>query len=88
MTRECHVRFCERLAVRFRRATHLVADFEHEADARRFWEAMRGRLEEFSLSLHPEKTRLIEPGFAVVRQTAGVSETSQWFTLDRFGACA
>ena len=24
MTRECHVRFCERLAVKLRRATHLV----------------------------------------------------------------
>ena len=27
-----------------------------------FWEAMRERLEEFALSLHPEKTRLIEFG--------------------------
>ena len=44
------------------RATHLVVGFEHEADARRFWEAMRERLEEFSLSLHPDKTRLIEFG--------------------------
>jgi len=32
--------------------------FEHEAHARRFWEAMRERLKEFSLSLHPDKTRL------------------------------
>ena len=32
------------------------------ADARRFWEEMRERLREFSLSLHPEKTRLIEFG--------------------------
>jgi RNA-directed DNA polymerase len=31
-------------------------------DARRFWDAMRKRFEEFSLSLHPEKTRLIEFG--------------------------
>jgi hypothetical protein len=35
---------------------------EHESDARRFWDAMRERLQEFSLSLHPEKTRLIEFG--------------------------
>ena len=27
-----------------------------------FWDAMRERLQEFSLSLHPEKTRLIEFG--------------------------
>lgn len=62
MRREPHVRFCERAAVRFHRATHLVVGFEHESDARRFWDAMRDRLQEFSLSLHPDKTRLIEFG--------------------------
>jgi hypothetical protein len=36
--------------------------FEHETDARLFWDAMRERLKEFALSLHPEKTRLIEFG--------------------------
>ena len=36
--------------------------FEHEDDARRFLEAMRERFEEFALSLHPDKTRLIEFG--------------------------
>jgi RNA-directed DNA polymerase len=36
--------------------------FQHEADARRFWEAMRLRFEQFSLALHPEKTRLLEFG--------------------------
>src|SRR5262245_6523428 len=30
-----------------------------DEQARRFWDAMRKRLEEFSLSLHPDKTRLI-----------------------------
>ena len=36
--------------------------FLHEADAHRFLDAMRTRLEEFALSLHPEKTRLIQFG--------------------------
>ena len=45
-----------------RYADDIVAGFEHEADARRFWDAMRDRLWEFSLSLHPDKTRLIEFG--------------------------
>ena len=45
-----------------RYADDVVVGFEHESDARRFWEAMRKRLEEFSLSLHPDKTRLIEFG--------------------------
>jgi RNA-directed DNA polymerase len=45
-----------------RYADDIVVGFEHEADARRFWDAMRKRLGEFSLSLHPDKTRLIEFG--------------------------
>ena len=45
-----------------RYADDIVVGFEHEDDARRFWNAMRERLKEFSLSLHPEKTRLIAFG--------------------------
>jgi RNA-directed DNA polymerase len=45
-----------------RYADDLVVGFQHETDARRFWNAMRDRLREFSLSLHPDKTRLIEFG--------------------------
>jgi group II intron reverse transcriptase/maturase len=45
-----------------RYADDLVVGFQHEDDARRFWEAMRERLRGFSLSLHPDKTRLIEFG--------------------------
>jgi len=45
-----------------RYADDTVVGFEHEADARRFLDMMRARLEEFALSLHPEKTRLIEFG--------------------------
>ena len=45
-----------------RYADDLVVGFEHETDARRFWNAMRVRFEEFMLALHPEKTRLIEFG--------------------------
>jgi RNA-directed DNA polymerase len=45
-----------------RYADDIVVGFQHESDARRFWNAMRDRLREFSLSLHPEKTRLIEFG--------------------------
>ena len=43
-------------------ATRLVVGFEYESDARRFWGALRSRLEEFALSLHPDKTRLIAFG--------------------------
>jgi group II intron reverse transcriptase/maturase len=52
-----------------RYADDVVVGFEHESDARRFWEAMRERLQKFSLSLHPDKTRLIEFGrFAAVKR--------------------
>ena len=62
MRREPHVRFCERAAVKFPRATHLIVGFQHDVDARCFLDEMRERLREFALSLHPEKTRLIEFG--------------------------
>ena len=45
-----------------RYADDLVAGFEHEADARRFWNAMRERFERFALELHGDKTRLVEFG--------------------------
>jgi RNA-directed DNA polymerase len=45
-----------------RYADDFVVGFEYEDDACRFWDALRARLEEFALSLHPEKTRLIEFG--------------------------
>ncbi|MBV9814644.1 MAG: group II intron reverse transcriptase/maturase [Alphaproteobacteria bacterium] len=45
-----------------RYADDIVIGFEYEAEAHRFWDAMRARLAEFALTLHPEKTRLIEFG--------------------------
>src|SRR5919206_2687292 len=45
-----------------RYADDLIIGFELDKDAYRFQEAMCDRLREFSLSLHPEKTRLIEFG--------------------------
>jgi RNA-directed DNA polymerase len=45
-----------------RYADDFIVGFQHEADARRFLDEMRERLQEFALSLHPEKTRLIEFG--------------------------
>jgi RNA-directed DNA polymerase len=45
-----------------RYADDLVIGFEREDDARRFLDAMRTRFETFALTLHPEKTRLIEFG--------------------------
>ena len=52
-----------------RYADDIVVGFEREADARRFGDAMRERLREFALSLHPDKTRLLAFGrFAAARR--------------------
>jgi group II intron reverse transcriptase/maturase len=45
-----------------RYADDFIIGFEHEHDARRFLDELRERMGKFSLSLHPEKTRLIEFG--------------------------
>ena len=59
-----------------RYADDVAAGFEHEADARRFLDAMRERFEEFALSLHPDKTRVIEFGrhAAASRKRCGLAK--------------
>jgi group II intron reverse transcriptase/maturase len=50
----------EMIIVRY--ADDIVLGFEHEAQAKSFLDAMRERLGAFSLTLHPDKTRLIAFG--------------------------
>jgi group II intron reverse transcriptase/maturase len=59
-----------------RYADDIVVGFEHEHDARRFWDTMRERFKEFALTLQPDKTRLIEFGrhAAVNRETHGLGK--------------
>jgi group II intron reverse transcriptase/maturase len=45
-----------------RYADDFIVGFQYENEARRFLDALRERLAEFALSLHSEKTRLIEFG--------------------------
>ena len=45
-----------------RYADDTVVGFEHEADAKRFLTELHERMGKFALSLHPQKTRLIEFG--------------------------
>jgi group II intron reverse transcriptase/maturase len=52
-----------------RYADDFIIGFQHESDARRYLNEMRDRLGKFALTLHPEKTRLIEFGrFAAERR--------------------
>ena len=59
-----------------RYADDTIFGFESETDARRFLDAMRERLAAFALTLHPDKTRLIEFGrFAAAnRERRGLSK--------------
>ena len=59
-----------------RYADDVVVGFEHEADARRFWDTMQMRFEQFGLELHGEKTRTLEFGrhAAVRRQRRGMGK--------------
>jgi len=54
-----------------RYADDIVAGFEHQAEAERFRAEMRERLRQFALTLHPDKTRLIEFGRQAAERRAG-----------------
>lgn len=72
-----------------RYADDIVAGFERESDARRFWEAMRERLAKFALELHGDKTRLLEFGrFAVPnRQRRGLGKPETFTFLGFIHIC-
>lgn len=57
MSGDVHVRFCERLRVRFPRATHLVILCRNQDDAQRALSLVRQWTEGNGLKLHPEKTQ-------------------------------
>jgi group II intron reverse transcriptase/maturase len=70
-------------------ADDIVVGFQHEADARRFWEAMRVRFEQFSLALHPDKTRLLEFGrhAAAIRKQRGLGKPETFTFLGFIHIC-
>jgi len=72
-----------------RYADDLVVGFEHEDDARRFLDAMRERVEAFALTLHSDKTRLIEFGryAATNRKTRGLGKPETFTFLGFIHIC-
>ena len=68
-----------------RYADDIVAGFEHKADAQRFHADLQQRMEKFALSLHPDKTRLIEFGRFAAKDRAqrglGKPETFDYLGL-------
>jgi group II intron reverse transcriptase/maturase len=73
-----------------RYADDIVAGFEHEADATRFMADLRERVARFALSLHPEKTRLIEFGrhAAADRERRGLGKPETFAFLGFTHICA
>lgn len=60
MRRELHVRFWEGPGVRFPWATRLVMGFERREDAERVMAVLGKRMGRYGLTLHPDKTRLLD----------------------------
>jgi hypothetical protein len=90
MSREVHVRFCERREVKLLPATHHIVGFQYRDDAERFLAELRTRLAQFNLELAAEKTRLIEFGrFAAERrQKRGLGKPETFAFLGFAHMCA
>lgn len=73
-----------------RYADDIVAGFEHEADARAFLAELGQRMTAFALTLHPDKTRLIEFGrFAAAnRERRGLGKPETFDFLGFTHICA
>jgi len=65
-----------------RYADDFVVGFQHRGDAERFLRELGGRFEKFGLSLHPDKTRLIEFGrFAAANRQKRGERKPETFTF-------
>ena len=62
MSGDVHVRFYERLGVQLPGPTHLILCFQYREDAEKVLEVLKKRFAKYGLTLHPEKTRLMEFG--------------------------
>ena len=75
-------------AIIVRYADDVVVGFQHKRDAERYLRDIRERLDRFGLSLHPDKTRLVEFGrFASAnrrRRGAGRPETFDFLGFTHF----
>ena len=75
-----------------RYADDIVVGFEHEAEARSFLVDLRARMEKFALSLHPDKTRLIEFGRGAAQSRArrglGKPETFNFLGFTHICGCS
>ena len=77
-------------AIIVRYADDIVVGFQHKRDAERYLRDVRERLARFGLSLHPDKTRLVEFGrFALLnRRQRGVGKPETFDFLGFTHYCA
>lgn len=59
MSREVHVRFCERREVRLLPATHLIVHCRSRRQAEHVLEQIVARMAQVGLTIHPDKTRIV-----------------------------
>jgi group II intron reverse transcriptase/maturase len=78
-----HIAQREVIIVRW--ADDFVLGFQHEAEARRFLEALRDRFRKFSRELHPDKTRLIRFGRFARRDVRRLEGKKKPETFDFLG---
>lgn len=78
MSGDVHVRFCESLWVRLLRATHLVMLCRSEAAAQHALAEVQQWAVQAGLTLHPEKTRIVD-----TRQPGGFDFLGYHFELGR-----
>jgi RNA-directed DNA polymerase len=71
-------------------ADDILAGFEHQGEAERFQAELRERVEKFALSLHPDKTRLIEFGCRAAdnRKRRGLGKPATFTFLGFTHICA
>jgi len=69
MSRDAHVRFCEKPRVKFLRLTRLVIACQYKKDADRIKGALSNRLSKFGLKMNEDKTKLVS--FSKRKQRGG-----------------
>jgi hypothetical protein len=69
MSGDVHVRFYESLGVELRGATHLILCFQYREDAEKVLDGLKKRFAKYGLTLHPDKTRLMDFGRKALAQS-------------------
>ena len=85
MSRDVHVRFCEKLGGQFPGLTRLIIGFSDKSDAERVMKILPKRSAKYDLTLHPDKTRMLDLSSGSVGERGGnESLYPEYFKLKKF----